>query len=169
MKYRILVVLLCAALMLTLTACADEYEPELEPETLPETIEPEPDCDDELESYGDFEEEMTDADYHGLPDDLELPEMTDEHNPELVAAFTPEDAYVHSDWDSTLILTSHMSKDELTDFVMAAAEELGIVFTDVEEPWEGAVEYTGILADGNPIHIQLRDNGDGTVNLMMIY
>jgi len=172
MKYRIILVLLCAALVLTLAACTDDYEPVAEPETLPETIEPEEmpevEVEEDLESYGDFEEEMTDADYHGLPDDYEPPEMSGEHNPELVEAFTPEDAYIHTDVESFFFLTSYMSKDEMIVFVMDVIEELGIVITSIDEPWEDTVTYTGTLADGGPIHIEIREGYDG-VGLMLLY
>ena len=169
MKYRILVVLICAALLLTLTACTDEYEPVAEPETLPETIEPEemPEVEPELDY--EFEEEMTDADYHGLPDDYEPPEMSGDHNPELVEAFTPEDAYIHMDVESFLVLTSHQSKDEIIAFVMEVIEELGIVITDTDEPWQDTLTYTGTLADGGPIHIEIRDDGDAGINIMLLY
>ncbi|MCL2424965.1 MAG: hypothetical protein FWD05_01365 [Oscillospiraceae bacterium] len=172
MKRRILAIILGAVLLLALAACTQEpevlediyedipYEP-----TLEEVEELEP----EYDSYYEFEEEMTDADYHGLPDNYESPVITGTHNPEIVTAFTPEDAYVHMDTESFLVLTSEKSKTELIDFVLAAAEELGATLREIDEPWPDTWTYSGTLPNGNPLHIELRDDGGTGVNLMVLY
>jgi len=178
MKRRILAIILGAVLLLALVACTQEpevledidadipYEP-----TLVEVEDPEPDYDEleeEVTDYDEFEEEMTDADYHGLPDDYEIPEFTGIHNPEIVAALTPEDAYIHTDEPSFLVLTSEKSKADLIDFVLAAAEELGATLVDTYEPWDDSWAYLGTLPNGDQLYVELRDDGE-SVNIMVLY
>jgi len=170
MKHRIFGVLLCVVMLLALVGCTQQSEPEVEPETLPETIEPEemPEVDPIVPDL-EFEEEMTDADYHGLPDDTVFFETTGTHNPEIVAAFTPADAYVHTDVESFLVLTSQMSMMELIDVVFAGANELGATLYAIEEPFPDTWVYIGTLPNGNPIQVTVRDDGELGVNLMVEY
>ena len=112
---------LCFALIFTLAACAQEPPAEELPESEPEIVEPSPEPIDFSE-----EEEMTgDEEDHPFIDD-DPHEFSNTHNEAIVDALTPEDAYIHSDVESMLVLMSHMSLDEFIDFCLNAVDELGV-------------------------------------------
>ena len=149
---KTIIVLLCFLLILGLSACASTPEPESVP-----------DQDDEI---GNWEDEMAGGE-EGFPDDMFVPDLSDTHNEDLVAAFTPDGAYIHSDIESMLVLTSEKPMPYMIDFCLAAAEKLGIQKTDVDDSNPGFWTYNGTLGNLS-IHIELRDDGD-SVNLMLLY
>ena len=133
-------------MLLTLSACASAP-----------SAEPGPDYDDEM---GGWEDE-------GFPDDMFVPDLSNTHNDDLVAAFTPDDAIIHSDIESMLVLESKKSMPDMIAFCLAAIEKLGIKKTDIDDSRTGFWVFDGSFEDLS-IHIELRDDG-GSVNLMLLY
>jgi len=117
------------------------------------------------EPVPDYEDEM--AESEGFPDDLFVPDLSNTYNEDLVAAFTPDDAYIHSDIESMLVLKSEKSMTDLIAFCLAAADKLGIKQTAIDDENPGLWTYDGTL-DDLAIHVELRDDG-GSVNLMLLY
>jgi len=161
---RFAIFLLSYVLILALTACGQEQPPE-EPQVI-ETpvIEPSP----EPTPADIIEEEITgeEEDHPWIEDDS--PEFSYTHNEEIVAALTPDDAVIHSDIESMLVLASRMSMDEFIAFCIAAVEELGATEISIDDSGAGFWIYDGSLDDDIHLHIELRDDGD-SINMMVLY
>jgi len=157
---------MCSLVLIALAACRQEPQPEttpspdMPPVSTPSS-EPAPD------NGGNGEEIMGDDDSHSWIDD-DSPELSYSHNEILVAALTPEDAYIHSDIESMLVLMSEKTMDELIAFCLAAVDELDAELIDIDESQAGYWIYNGSLGESLPLHIELRDDG-GSVNMMVLY
>ena len=147
---KIILICLCGLMMAVLSACASAPAPE-----------PAPDEDE----MGGWEEEMTGDE--GFPEDMFVPDLSNTYNEDLVAAFTPDDAYIHSDVESMLVLESKKSMSDMITFCLAAVERLGIEKIDIDDTDPGFWVFNGSFKDLS-VHIELRDDG-GSVNLMLLY
>jgi len=159
---KIITFCVCCILLLAVAACGQGGQPETTPSPSP-TASPTPPNGNE--NGGD--EEMTGDEEKGIPDENGF-EFTHTHNEELVAAFTPDGAVINADIESFLALTTEKSMDEMIDFVLAVAEELGVTLVEIEEPRPDNWVYKGVLEDGMPIQVELRDDGLYT-SMMVLY
>jgi len=156
--------LLSCLLMLTIVACGQEQpieEPEVT-EDLP-VAEPSPDLSDI-----DHEEEMTgdEEDHPWIDDDVQ--DFSYTYNESIVAALTPDDAYIHSDVESMLVLMSSMSLEEFIVFCLNAVDELGATTISIDDSRSGFWIFDGSMDEDMHLHIELRDDGD-SVNMMVLY
>jgi len=161
---RIIPFILSCTLIFVLAACGQEpivEEQELEPIIVEPS--PEPDFDVIFE-----EDEMTgDEEDHPWIED-EPHEFSYTHDEAIVAALTPDDAYIHSDVESMLVLMSHMPMNEFIAFCLNAVDELGATEVTIDESRNGFWVFDGLLDDDIHLHIELRDDGD-SVNMMVLY
>ena len=138
---KILALMLCLIMVLTLCACRGNEAQEAPAEETPN-----------------WEENFGDED--GFPDFV-IPETSSDRNEELIAAFTPEGAEVIADTPGELILHSSMSVEALAAFYTEAIEELGSEETAEDfDSIYGDWVYTGRYGEGKTIVVCLRDDGD---------
>ena len=147
---KILAMLLCLIMALTLCACGGDKAEENAVEVENPNIE---------EDFGDED---------GFPDFV-VPETSPERNEELIAAFTPEGAEVISDVEGELILHSTMSIEALTAFYTEAIAELGAAETSEDfDSVFGDWVYTGTYGAGKTLVVCLRDDG-GYMSILVNY
>jgi len=156
-------------MIIALAACSQEpleeasEEPPAPQEPVEVIFEPAPEPVDIIE-----EDEMTgdEEDHPWIEDDPH--DFSYTHDEAIVAALTPDDAYIHSDVESMLVLMSHMSLDEFIAFCLNAVDELGASVISIDDSRAGFWVFDGSLEGDIHLHIELRDDGD-SVNMMVLY
>jgi len=151
---------LCLAVLLplALAGCSGDQSPASNPTQTLTNLTPGQPTDEP------WEEDMSNE--QPMPTDMVFPETTQTHDPELVAAFTPEGATVHADVESMLTLSSEMSLDEMIAFTLAAAEQVGASQNSIDSAVPGFWTYSGTLEGNQPLTVELRDDGPTTAMIV---
>jgi len=150
---------LCFVLLLAfaITACKQSTESSASPTVSTPITELTPgnttDVDDENEDEGN-------------PDEIDIPSFSGVRNEKLVEAFTPEDAEVYTDVESSLIFKSGMSMSDMIEFCLAAADEIGAQQVEIDESRAGYWVYTGTYGENLTLSVELRDDGDSVSALV---